>query len=158
MAPADYATTPHFTENLGTFYAMWLALEATLDYQIGRLLKQPHTETHILVAGMEFGRKANLLRILMGRSDNSNKDEIKRLLSKIQNESKRNIFTHSILHSGPDEVTFIHRKVDGSFSATAARFTRNEFYNHVKEITGIANQFGALLKTLHRAVEWVILV
>jgi hypothetical protein len=95
---------------------------------------------------MEFGRKANLLRVLVGRSEHPNKNEIKRLLTKIQQESKRNIFTHSILHSLPNEVTFIHRKIDGTFSAIATRFTKDEFCAHVKNMIGIANEFGGLLQ------------
>jgi hypothetical protein len=148
MAPVtvNYANTSHFTDNLGTFYGMWLALEATIDYQIGCLLNQPYLETHILTAGMEFGRKANLLRILIDRSNHPNKDDIKKLLSTIQQESKRNVFTHSILHSLPDEVTFIHRKIDGKFSATAVRFTKDEFAEHLKNMVNIANRFGALLQ------------
>jgi hypothetical protein len=144
-----YANTSHFTNNLGTFYGMWLALEATIDYQIGRLLKQPYTETHILTAGMEFGRKANLLRILISRSDHPNKEHIKRLLTKLQQESKRNIFTHSILHSLADEVTFIHRKIDGAFSATGTRFTKGEFESHVKNMVNLANDFGRALDFDH---------
>jgi hypothetical protein len=143
---ARYALTKDFTDNLGTFYGLWLALEATIEYEIGRLLNLPDRQTHIVVAGMEFGRKASLFHILLNESDWRNKDEIGTLLTSIQNEAKRNIFTHSILHSVEDEVTFIHRKVQGhKFSVTETKFTRNQFGTHVRKMIDVANKFGALL-------------
>jgi hypothetical protein len=146
LAPS-YAHTNHFSNQLGSFYTVWIVLEMTIEYQIGRLLKLPYEETHIIVAGMEFGRKANLLRILLGRSGNPDAGKITTVLNEIQNTAKRNIFTHSLLHSIMDEVTFIHRKTDAAaFSATKARFTSDEFEAHVLKITKLANELGVLLK------------
>ncbi len=144
IAPS-YALTQHFTENLGIFYGLWIALEATIEHQIGRLLKIAHIETHILIAGMEFGRKANLFRILIMRENGPNAEKIATLLNKLQNEAKRNIFTHSIVHSVMDQVTFIHRKIDNKFSATTTTFTSDEFENHVRNMVSVANEFGRLL-------------
>ena len=41
-----YAMTDNFTNNLGIFYTLWLSLEATIEYEIGRLLNLPHRKTH----------------------------------------------------------------------------------------------------------------
>ena len=78
----------------------------------------PPLKTHAIVAGMEFGRKASLFRILLEQTNHPKKEEIKTLLTKIQNEAKRNIFTHSIIYSDNDiSVEFIHRKVQmGAFA------------------------------------------
>jgi hypothetical protein len=137
--------TDAFLINLGKFYTTWLVLEATIDYTIGRFLKLPHNETHILTAGMEFGRKASLLRVLIDRSDIRNKLEIKQLLRKIQEESKRNIFAHSIIASNPTSVSFFYRKMDGTFSITEHSFTHAEFESHVRKMTSFAHNFSNAL-------------
>jgi hypothetical protein len=134
-----------FLRDLGHFYGLWSALESSLDYMIGRLLKIPHVETHILTVGMEFGRKANLLRTLLARSDHPEKDRIRSLLRKIQNEARRNIFTHSIMHSDAESVTFVHRKMDGDYTGTPWRFTGEEFRQHVSDITAYAGDLSDLL-------------
>lgn len=130
-----------FVENLGLFYAMWSSLETTVDYLIGRYIKLPHEETHILTAGMEFGRKANLLRTLVMRSADPEKETIRGLLSKIQNESKRNLFAHSMINSNANSVTFIYRKTGGVYSAKETRFTAEEFRDHVRTIAYLARDF-----------------
>lgn len=134
-----------FLRDLGHFYGLWSALESALDYMIGRLLKIPHLETHILTAGMEFGRKANLLRVLLARSDHPEKDRIRALLTIIQREAKRNIFTHSFLHSDDESVTFVHRKMDGAYTGTEWRFTGPEFRQHVSNVTAYAGDLHGLL-------------
>jgi hypothetical protein len=135
------AFTVKFNENLGLFYGMWLAMEATVDYLIGRYLKLPHEETHILTAGMEFGRKANLLRVAVTRSTDPNKELIKDLLSKIQNESKRNLFSHSLINSSDTHISFIHRKNDGVYTATETKFTPDEFQAHCRKVAKLAQEF-----------------
>jgi hypothetical protein len=128
------------------FYGLWTALDSTIDYEIGKLLGLPPRTTHTIVAGMEFGRKASLFRILLNQSELPKKTEIDKLLVTIQNEAKRNIFTHSIIHSLADEVTFVHRRVqNGVFSVRLTKFTRAEFESHVREIMRISNKLGALL-------------
>jgi hypothetical protein len=138
--------TSDFLCNLGTFYGFWSSLETTLDYLIGRYLKLPHEETHILTAGMEFGRKANLLRALVMRTSDPNKDKIRDALTKIQNESKRNLFSHSLINSNPHSITFVYRKTDGVYSATETRFTPPEFADHLKKIARLAGEFTKLVK------------
>jgi hypothetical protein len=135
-----------FLRDLGHFYGLWSALESALGYTIGQLLKIPHLETHILTAGMEFGRRANLLRVLLMRSDHPERDRIRMLLSKIQNEARRNIFTHSIMHSDDASVTFVHRKMDGTYTGTEWRFTGPEFRQHVSDITAYAGDLHDLLR------------
>lgn len=137
--------TDQFLRDLGHFYGLWSALESSLDYMIGQLLRIPHAETHILTAGMEFGRKANLLRVLLGRSDHPEKDRIRGLLTIIQNEARRNIFAHSIMHSDEESVTFVYRRMDGTYSGTPWRFTGAEFTQHVLNITAYAGDLSDTL-------------
>jgi hypothetical protein len=55
-------------------------------------------------------------------------------------------FTHSLLHSVEDQVTFIHRKVqNGKFSVTQTAFTKSQFDAHVCKIISTANKFAELL-------------
>ncbi len=141
-----YALTNDFTDDFGTFYALWLALEVTIEYEIGRLLHLPHRKTHIIVAGMEFGRKASLFHILLDESEHRDKAKIRALLTTIQNEAKRNIFTHSILHSTENDVTFVQRKVQShKFSVTRTTFTRQQFHAHVQKMIAVINELGELL-------------
>jgi hypothetical protein len=142
----NYAMTDDFRKNFGIFYSLWLILEATIECAIGRFLDLPHRKTHILMAGMEFGRKASLLRILLDDSDHPDREKIRNLLVKIQNEAKRNIFTHSLLKSEVDNVTFVHRKVqNGKFTVTSTKFSPDEFNKHVVDIIAVSNEFGLLL-------------
>jgi hypothetical protein len=139
------ALTKPFLSDLGLFYGMWSALETTIDYQIGKLLNLPHDETHIITAGMDFGRKANILRVLLKKMELPEKEHMIALIAKIQNESKRNIFAHSQLHSDENTVTFIHRKMGGTYSATETTFTAPEFHEHVADITTLTVEFHRLL-------------
>jgi hypothetical protein len=134
-----------FLSDLGHFFGLWAALEATIDYMIGSLLKISHEETHILTAGMEFGRKADLLRAFLARSSHKEKDRIGPLLTIIQNEARRNIFTHSMISSNADLVTFTHRKVQGAYSTTEITFTGPEFNRHVCTITRYMMDLHSLL-------------
>jgi hypothetical protein len=135
-----------FVTNLGLFYGMWSTVETTVDYLIGRYLNLPHEETHILTAGMEFGRKANLLRTLVMRSRDPNKEKIRDLLSRIQSESKRNLFSHSMINSNVDSVTFVYRKTDGIYSAKETRFAAEQFAEHVRSIARLGSEFSNVVK------------
>jgi hypothetical protein len=141
-----YAYTDHFANTLGTFYVAWLALEATIECAIGRFLCLTHRRTHIIMAGMEFGRKASLFHVLLNESSYPNKAKIGELLTTIQKEAKRNIFTHSLVHTEPQEVTFIHRTVKKQkMKVSKTKFTKDEFEEHVQEINITMNEFGELL-------------
>jgi hypothetical protein len=80
---------------------------------------------------MEFGRKLTVLRNIVYRSNETNKSQIMGLLSKIQNESKRNVLTHSFIVSDKNVVTFIDRPRGGDYKVTRHSFTLAEFYDHV---------------------------
>ena len=72
---------------------------------------------------MEFARKSALLRNLIYRSDDPKKKLLLRLIGKIQNESKRNVFAHAFIISGPNDVTFIDRSRGGDYAAKKHTFT-----------------------------------
>ena len=67
-----FVHTKRFYGHFGRFYAVWSAAELNIDLTIGRILKIPPEQTHTLVAGMQFGRKAALLRSLLPKSDYKN--------------------------------------------------------------------------------------
>src|SRR3974390_3555954 len=89
-----FAYTQRFYAHLGCFYAVWSATELNIDWAIGKILKLSHEQTHVLVARMQFGRKAALLRSLLPKSDYANASEIKGFLTRIRKESLRNVFSH----------------------------------------------------------------
>lgn len=128
------ATQPEFTRILGTFYAVWSSAELCVSWAIGHFLRINYEETHVLTAGMEFGRKAILLRALVKRSDHKHKDSILGALNKIHNDSKRNAFAHSFISSTLTTVTFVERSGAGGYKATAHTFTLPEFAAHVNAL------------------------
>lgn len=98
---------------------------------IGTFLKIPHEQTAIVTAGMEFGRQITILRNLVYRSQHPNKKRILDALGKLQNESKRNIFAHSILFSDEKKATFVERSRGGDYKVTAHSYTVESFAEHV---------------------------
>jgi hypothetical protein len=69
MTSKPFVHTQPFYGHFGWFYAVWTATELNIDLTIGKLLKLSPEQTHALVAGMQFGRKAALLRSLLSKSD-----------------------------------------------------------------------------------------
>lgn len=136
---------PDFLHALGLFNGAWASLELMTSYGIGKFLKISFEEAHVLTSGMEFGRKATLLRNLVYRSDDQDKQAIINLIGKIQNESKRNVFAHSYIISNPERVTFIDRSRGGDYVATEHSFSLWEFAEHVGSFTKTAG-------TLERAI------
>ena len=106
-----------------------------MDLALGKFLKLPADETHLLTAGMDFNRKANLLRALVSRQQPPNQSAIQTALKTMQNESMRNVFAHSFLRSVGDGICFIERARHGNYVAREHNFTIEEFIDHVQKIT-----------------------
>ena len=136
---------PEFCGAVGTFYSNWAALELTIDLAIGKLLAVPHEVTHLLTAGLDFHRKARILRALIRRSNHPQKAKLLTALNKIQNESKRNVFAHSYLGGTDVEVTYLERSRNGELSATEHTFTAQEFVVHVARFVDAGRQFASLI-------------
>jgi hypothetical protein len=98
---------------------------------IGKILKITPEQTHALVVGMMFGRKAALLRSLLPKSDYKNISELKGFLTHIKKLGLRNVFTHSLIFSSPDDVTFVHRSSQDDYSAKGYSFKADDFCGHV---------------------------
>jgi len=149
MTDKTFAHTPTFYAHLGRFYAVWLATETNIDFVIGRLLKITAEQTHALLAGMQFGRKAALLRSLLTKSDYPNAADLKGYLTLIRKQSLRNVFTHSLLFSDADSVTFVHRSSQDEYPAQGYKFTAEGFVRHVKEFVQLAHDFETALAIPH---------
>ena len=94
-----YSTSRAFYECFGGFYATWQSVEITMDWTIGQFLGVSYEDTHLITTGMQFGRKAMLLRALVNRSDRKNKGGIIECLSFFVEQSKRNVLrTRSLDH------------------------------------------------------------
>jgi hypothetical protein len=120
-----------FLQFYGAFHASWAALELTTSCAVSQHLNISPEEGNILTAGMEFGRKATLLKNLVYRSDNPQKKAIIRLINGILNKSKRNVFAHGFLTSTRTTVSFIDRSRGGDYVGTKHTFTLDEFVAHV---------------------------
>ena len=123
---------------LGAFHGAWLSLETLTCYGIKVLLRITSEEAHVLTAGMEFGRKATLLRNLVHRSDLDKKTEIIGALGKLMNEGRRNMFVHGIVTTDEHSVTFIERSRGGDYTATKRTFTGDDLVAHVRWVTETA--------------------
>jgi hypothetical protein len=142
---SNLALTPEFNVAFGLFYTAWATTEAAMDCAIGKLLRLEPSETHLLTAGMEHGRKATLLRGLISRGDHHNKEKLIRSLNVIQNESLRNVFAHSYIASDEKTITFIERSRGGPFKTKEHHFTLEEFRDHVTNFLEASSEFEQAL-------------
>src|SRR5262249_2400557 len=72
---------PDFVHELGWFFGAWSTFDMVTDFALGRFLNLPHQDTHLLTAGMVWGRKARLLVDLISRSSHPNKQSLLRALN-----------------------------------------------------------------------------
>jgi hypothetical protein len=136
----------HFLTSYGAFYAMWATIELILSYGITKYLNISEEDGHIVTSGMEFGRKITLLRNLVYKSKNPNKKKLISVLSKIQNESKRNVFAHSFVTSTEPTVTFVERSRGGDYKVTRHPYTDKEFFARATNVSESAAQLEQLLE------------
>lgn len=136
-----YSTSEDFRRLLGSFYTSWAATEFLIDFAIGRFLKIPDKETHMITIGMRFGSKCMLLKTLVSKSDHKNKSDINKHLKVIQNDGMRNIFAHSFIQSDEHGVIFAARSSHGGYSVTPHPFTPHSFAQHVGEFLSTTVQF-----------------
>src|ERR1051326_8177509 len=87
-------TSNEFNALLDLFLGCWATFEMTTDFAIGKFLKTPHEQTHLITAGMMSGRRAGLLADLVGRSDHPRKAEILNAFDKLRGMSTKDIFVH----------------------------------------------------------------
>src|SRR5215813_7771921 len=95
----DPNVPPELYYTLGMFHGMGNTRDAVVDYALGAFLKTSPEDTHILTAGMEFGKKSRLLIELIKRSDHKKKATLISSLSKIQ-AAQRDQIAHSYLKTG----------------------------------------------------------
>jgi hypothetical protein len=128
---------PEFHKLLGQFHGMWLQLDPVLDYSIGYFLSIPPEDTHIITAGMEFGKKLRILIDLIQRYPDPKKAELIKHL-RILKGSKREFITHAYVASNKTHVRFISRSRGGEYKATELTFSIQEFRDHVIKIVRAA--------------------
>jgi len=138
--PKPLVFNRQFLKWLGSFWGAWNSVELTLSFAIGACLGIPHEQTHILTSGIEFGRKAALLRNLVYQTNMPHKGKIIGLIGKLQNEAKRNAIAHGIIASDEATVTFIEQARGGDYRTTSYQFTLKAFAAHVIMIASIAEQ------------------
>jgi hypothetical protein len=135
---------PGFHKLLGQFHGIWLSLDPVLDYSIGFFLSIPPEDTHVIVAGMEFGKKLRILIDLIRRYPHPRKAELIKQL-KILQGSKRDQITHAYIASNREQVIFISRSRGGEYNATKLSFSIKEFSEHVVKILHAAQAYDRAL-------------
>jgi len=141
----NLSLTIEFNMNFGMFHTAWASAEVMMDYAIGEFLRLTPEEIHLVTSGMEHGRKAMLLRNLIGRGKHPNRDELLRTLKIIQNESLRNVFAHSYILSDETTISFVERSRGGRYQATEHEFSLQEFKDHVDAFLNASRDFQAAL-------------
>ena len=49
-----------FYRRIGEFHVLWATADLSIDFAIGKFLGLPAVDTHLLTAGMFYGRKLKL--------------------------------------------------------------------------------------------------
>jgi hypothetical protein len=138
------ALSDEYNKLLGRFHYNWSATDIHVDYAIYKLLKVTPLQAHLITSGMMFGRKARLLVDLIKHSDHPKRTELLAVFGRIT-KTNRDLIAHSWVSSDVDSVTFLERKISGSFSAREHRFTLDEFRSHVEEAASAGIKFRELL-------------
>jgi hypothetical protein len=137
----DFPPTFHIL--LGQFHCIWLMFDVQVDYSIGKFLNISPEQTHILVAGMEFGRKLRLLIELLKRSDHPKKATLIESIRTLQG-AKRDIITHSYIASSKTHIRFLYRG-RGEYSAGKLTFHIDQFNEHVATMVEAAQKYQRTL-------------
>jgi hypothetical protein len=134
-----------FIHQLGWFFGAWTTFDMITDFAIGKFLNATHEDTHLLTAGMMWGRKARLLADLIKRTDHPKKSELLGSLNTVRGQVKRDVFAHSYTRSDENTVTFLNRKEGGGYQAVEYPFTLERFTAHVKTFTQASEDFAKAL-------------
>ena len=125
------ATRDEYNALMDLFWGAWATFEMTLDFAIGKFLNTSHEQTHLITAGMMFGRRARLLADLVERSDHPRKAQISGAFDRLCGMSKRDIFAHFCRPPNQEEAHFLERSADGRFTIKSPRFTHAEFMDQL---------------------------
>ena len=119
-----------FNPLMDLFLGAWASFEMTVDFAIGKFLKTSHEQTHLITAGMMFGRRAKLLADLVGRSDHPRKAEILGAFNKLCGMSKGEVFVRSFLQ--PSREGFLSRSANGQFKIKSPSLTKAELMDQLR--------------------------
>jgi len=128
-----------FNPLMDLFLGAWASFEMTVDFAIGKFLKTSHEQTHLITAGMMFGRRASLLADLVGRSDHPRKAEILGALNKLCGMSKGDIFIRSFLQ--PNQEGFLSRSANGQFKIKSPSLTKAELMDQLRTFAVAGSDF-----------------
>ena len=138
-----FANTDEFYRSLGGFFAAWSRTELVIDCAIWKALgTETPEDAHKRSAGTAFSDKCKQLRVLI--DDGKVPHKAKGMLDKIENDSLRNVFAHSILASDEDWVLFIYRdrpRRGKEYRPMGYKLTRAEFLTHVVEFAQLSLEF-----------------
>lgn len=132
----------------GAFHGIWGAFDMVADYAVGKFLKIPAEQTHLITAGMMFGRKAHLLASLIKHSTETQAKKSKLLgpLNWIRGQAKRDVIAHGYHSISATKVKFIERPPYGEFIPKPLVFTHVEFAVHVRTLGHHAQEFENALE------------
>jgi hypothetical protein len=159
--PKSLLSDEKFTQQLGAFWVAWNRIELITSVAIGHILgNRRYATTHIITAGLEFGRKANLLRNLLHEIDATAEPArppvmggLIRSIGRLQNESKRNAIAHGIFVADDKTVTFIDLPKGGAFIATPHRFTLKELKDHTDNVMRIGEEIRTTLRISETEIQ-----
>ena len=135
-----------FNVFIDLFLGAWASFEMTVDFAIGKFLKTTHEQTHLITAGMMFGRRARLLDDLVGRSDHPRKTEILGAFNKLRGMSTKGIFVQCCRWSNEEEGHVLERSADGRFKIKSRNFAEAEFMDCLRAFAAASSDFYLALE------------
>jgi hypothetical protein len=79
---------------------------------------------------------------------------VKDLLKQIKDQSRRNVFAHSILASDEDSVTFVHRSVQrGQYKVMRHKIAGHGFIRHAQQFVQVAVDLQQVLELSDKEVR-----
>lgn len=126
-----------FQKEFGACQALLSTAELLLSFALGRFMNLTPEETRTLTCGMEFARKATVLRSLVARSDHPERQVILELLDEYLNDPNRSVIADGLFVSTPSVVTFIARGRGREVVTQTRTFTLEEFQAHVDHFVDV---------------------
>jgi hypothetical protein len=130
-----------FNVPMDLFLGAWATFEMTLDFAIGKFLQTSHEQTHLITAGMAFGRRGRLLADLVIHSDHPRKAQILGAFNKLCGMRKQEIFVHSFLQPNEEEGAFLARSANGQFRTKSPGFTKAELMDQLRAFAVAGSDF-----------------
>jgi hypothetical protein len=128
----------------GLFMTTWAVLEVVIEVAITKQLGLDGTRGNIVTSGLQFERRASILRSLLALHGTTHAQAIK-LITQITQDARRNTLTHGLVRVSQETLDFVKRETVNSLKATKITFTTVDLVAHVQKVNGSIMKLQELL-------------